>query len=123
MNELFKNVNVSGIIKPGENYYMTSNSEPDMVDHVYLISRDKDILRALEMEMCVVLAGMYTVLRFDRLARISETCYEFCMLCYDVEGRKEEHFSMYLHRAVTFEEELAEVLEHFAVAERVMEVD
>lgn len=120
MNELFKHVDVTGIIKPGENYYLMSDSEPDCIDHLYLISRDEDILRALEMEMCVVLAEAYTVLRFDRLVRISDACYEFRMLCYEVDYEKEVEFSMYLHRAVTFEEELEQVLKNFGVGERVV---
>lgn len=110
MNELFKDVDVVGIIKPGESFFLVPEDEREGdLDYCwqYLISRDEDILRALELEMCYMLREWYEPLRFLRMVKLSEDTYEFTAWVYFKDEKKEGEASMYLQRVRTFEEEYA----------------
>jgi len=111
MNQLFENVDVSGIIAPGDCWVMTSvpsDGQDVILDDLDLIQRDEDILPALDMVVCIVMEEYLVLLAFLGWERVSENSYVFRMRCYDKEEEKEVNHEQYLHRLPSFSERLAE---------------
>ncbi|HEV2479739.1 MAG TPA: hypothetical protein VGS79_08735 [Puia sp.] len=46
-----------------------------------MITRDEDILPALELELCMILADCYELREFVRCAEVIDDCYEFRFRC------------------------------------------
>jgi hypothetical protein len=117
MNSKFEGVSTAGIINPGDLYIIfeepNRGGDPGPIDFIYAIRKDEDILPALDMEMCMMMAESYELIRFEGVTRISSDCHEFKMFVYDKEDDEEREWSLYLHRIVTFEEKLQAAKELF----------
>ena len=113
MNKLFDGVSVVGIVVPGETYIFSENAspggDPGPISYLYVIRKDEEILQALEMEYCTVLADMYEVKKFLGIRRLKEDCYEFRTRCFEKELEEEQDCCLFLHRVRTFKERLEEV--------------
>ena len=113
MNKLFDSVPVAGIVVPGETYLFSENAspggDPGPISYLYAIRKDEEILHALEMEYCTVLADMFEVKKFVGMRRLTEDCYEFRTRCFEKEIEEEQDCCLYLHRLRTFQERFAEV--------------
>jgi hypothetical protein len=113
MNKLFDGVSVVGIVVPGETYIFSEKAspgwDPGPISFLYLIRKDEEVLTALEMELCTVLAEMYEVKKFLGMRRRTKDCYEFRCRCFEKELEQVENVCLYLHRVKTFEERLEEV--------------
>lgn len=115
MNELFKHVNVSGIIKPGDCYVLTSDparGQDIVLNLSYLLRKDEDIVPALKMH-CVAVSQWQELLEFQEWERISRDCYVFVMRCFDKDKEQEIIYSLYLHRLLELAEGLAEIRQDF----------
>jgi len=117
MNEVIKTIPTSGIVSPGEVYIFDERPDrahsPDPIKYLYVIKREEEILPALEMEFCIVLAGEYELRQFLGWRKISADCQECKLICYDKVEETEVDYFLYLHRIMTFEEKLARVKELF----------
>ena len=113
MNKLFDCVSIVGIVVPGETYIFSEQAspgwDPGPISFLYVIQKDEEILQALEMEFCTVLADMYEVRKFKGIRKRSGDCYEFRCRCFERELKQEEDCCLYLHRVRTFKERLEEV--------------
>lgn len=111
MHQILQNIHISGIIAPGDTYLFSAEKEPGWdpgpIDQMYVLTRDEDILPALEMELCMILGNCYEVRRFIRWSQILDDCYEFRFQCFDKEEKKETGYSLFLHRLSSFREKLA----------------
>lgn len=109
MNEILKNIPTSGIITPGDIYIVSSNDrgfDPGPTEFLYILTRDEDILTALELELCIVLGDMYDLRMFISSGRVEDGSHEFRFLCRE-KGRNEEvKHSIFLHRLSTLSEQL-----------------
>lgn len=110
MNELFKDIEVAGIVKPGSVYFFFEHSsrgqEIGPIEYACPIVSDCEILPAIEMVMCIMLAESYELRRFLGWRKLSDDCYKFSMLCYEFGEEREIEYYMYMHRLLTFEERL-----------------
>jgi hypothetical protein len=110
MHSALKDVTVTGIIKPGDVYIFHTDSENtaqiDQLNYMYVIMRDEQILPALEMETCLVIAEDYELKQFLGIHKISRDCYEFKILAYNKPERQDEERCYYLHGVQSFEEKL-----------------
>jgi hypothetical protein len=113
MNKLFDCVSVVGIVVPGEIYIFSEKAspgwDPGPINYLYVIQKDEEVLPALEMEFCTVLAGIYEVKKFLGMRRLTDDCYEFRTRCLEREVQEEEDCCLYLHRLRTFKERFDEV--------------
>jgi hypothetical protein len=111
MHEVLKHIPISGIIAPGETYIFSAEKEygwdPGPVDHMYVITRDEEILPALDMELCLILRDCYELRKFIRWAEVLEGCYEFRFRCFDKAANKEIGYSLFLQRLATFADKLS----------------
>jgi hypothetical protein len=115
MDELFKYVNVSGIIKPGDCYVLTSDparGQDIILNLSYLLRKDEDIVPALKMH-CIVVGQWQELLEFQNWERVSRDCYVFVMRCFDKDKEQEIIDRLYLHRLPELAEGLAEIREEF----------
>jgi hypothetical protein len=113
MNKLFDCVSVVGIVVPGEIYIFSEKAspgwDPGPINYLYVIQKDEEVLPALEMEFCTVLAEVYEVKKFLGMRRLTDDCYEFTTRCLEKQLEQVENVCLYLHRVKTFEERLEEV--------------
>jgi hypothetical protein len=113
MNKLFDGIVVTGIVIPGETYIFSENAspghDPGPLRFLYVIRRDEEILQAVEMEFCIVLAEMYELRKFLGIRRLSGDCYELRCRCFERQLKQVENVRLYLHRVRTFKERLEEV--------------
>ena len=113
MNELFDRLSVVGIVVPGETYIFSEmanrGGDPGPISYLYVIRKDEEILPALEMEYCTVLADMFEIRRFLGMRKLTDDCYEFRTRCFEKEAKEEQDCCQYLHRVRTFKERLEEV--------------
>ena len=111
MHPIFQNIQISGLISPGETYLFSAEKEqgwdPGPIDQMYILNRDEDILPALEMELCIILGNCYELKKFIKWSEILDGCYEFRFLCFDKEELTETAYSLFLHRLSSFSEKLA----------------
>ena len=111
MNSLLKDVSVSGIINQGHVYileeFLSRDCELGPIGYLFILTQEEQILPALDMTMCTILAETYELKQFLGCFKISENCYEFKMFCMDKGDDIEVEYSLYLHRLMTFEEKLA----------------
>ena len=118
MNQVFSSISVSGIVKPGQVYILYENESrgysPEPIEFLYTIRSDEEILRALDMEVCVVGAENWELRKFLGAREISGDCYELKFMVYVKDEECEKEQSMYLHRVLSFEEQLREMLELFS---------
>jgi hypothetical protein len=117
MNSLLKDIPVSGIIEQGQ-CYVLDEFEGSMfliepIDCLYVITSEQEIVRALDMTMCIIFEEAYEVRAFLGCLKISRDCHQFKMRCFDKQEDTEIDYSLYLHRIRSFEEELARVTELF----------
>jgi len=108
MNKIFKEASVAGIIEPGHLYIFDDCSNrgfsPEPIEYLFSISEDKEILQALDMEFCIVLAEDYEVRDFLGVRKINRNCHEFKVLCYEKKEQREVRLRLYLHRIQSFRE-------------------
>ena len=111
MHPLLENISLPGIIAPGDTYIITAEKEqgwdPGPVDYMYVLTNDQEILPALDMELCIILADSYKLRRFVKWAEILDGVYEFRFICLDKETGVEVAYSLFLHRLRSFPEMLA----------------
>lgn len=111
MHPLLAGIPVTGLIRPGHVYVFCAEKEhgwdPGPIDQQYVITREEDILPALEMELCMILAGCYELRKFIRCAEVVEGCYEFRFRCWDKAANEEIGYSQFLYRLANLEEKLA----------------
>lgn len=111
MHPLLANIPVTGLILPGEVYVLCAEKhqgwDPGPIDQQYVITRDEDILPALDMELCLFLADCYELRQFIRCAQILDDCYEFRFRCWDKAANEEIGYSLFLHRLPGLAEKLA----------------
>lgn len=102
---------VSGMINPGDIYIICAEKDlgwdPGPIELMYVITRDEDILPALEMEICIFLGQCYELRQFIKCSEILEDCYEFRFRCIDKAENREVGYSLFLHRLSSFSEKLA----------------
>ena len=110
MNAILASIPVTGIIRPGQAYILNSCDDHGMdhgpIDTMYIIARDEDIISALELEWCLVLPEMFQLTAFVRCAEVAEDVYEFRFRCIHVAYNMEIGYSLYLHRIMTFQEQV-----------------
>jgi hypothetical protein len=113
MNKLFDGVSVVGIVVPGEAYIFSEKAspawDPGPISYLYVIKKDEEILPALEMEFCTVLAEMFEIRKFSGMRRVTDDCYEFRTRCFEREVKEEQDCCLYLHRLRTFKERFEQV--------------
>src|SRR6202012_2843280 len=106
MHPILKNIHISGIINPGGTYIFSAEKEhgwdPGPIDHMYVLTRDEDIIPALEMELCIILGECYELRKFTKWSQILEGCYEFRFQCIDKAANNAAGYSLFLHRLSTF---------------------
>ena len=111
MHPILETIQISGIITPGDTYIFSAEKElgwdPGPVDHMYVLTRDEEILPALEMELCIILGECYELKKFIRWSQILEGCYEFRFQCIDKAANKAIGYSLFLYRLSTVSEKLA----------------
>lgn len=111
MHPILQNIHITGIIAPGDTYIFSAEKEagwdPGPLDQLYVLTRDEDIVPALEMELCLILGNCYELRRFIRCAQILDGCYEFRFQCFDKEEERETTYSLFLYRLASFREKLA----------------
>lgn len=119
MNKIFDGVSVAGIIKPGNIYIFCDNqdrgADPEPIEYLYVIKDDKEILQALDMELCIVMARHFEPIKFLRTRKVNKDCHEFSVLCYEKDSKEEVKYTLYLHRIQSFEEALTQVENIFGV--------
>jgi len=110
MNEILKNIPISGIITSGEIYILNPEGDPrhnpGPIEFIYTLTCDEHILPALELEFCI-LDELYALRKFCRYGEILDGVYEFHFRCYDKEGEEEVGYSMFLHRLSTLSQQQA----------------
>jgi hypothetical protein len=110
MHPVLASIPVTAIIQPGHIYVFCAEKErgwdPGPIDQLYVITRDEDILPALEMELCMILADWYELRHFVRCKEVLDDCYEFRFCCLDIAANKEIGYSLFLHRLSSLSEKL-----------------
>jgi hypothetical protein len=111
MHPVLASIPVTGIILSGHFYVFCAEKDPGWdpgpIDQLYVITREEDILPALELELCMILAECYELRQFIRCAEILDGCHEFRFHCWDKAANKEIGYSLFLHRLPTLAEKLA----------------
>jgi len=119
MNKIFDEVSVAGIVSPGDIYIFCDDQErgsaPGPLEYLYIIRNEKEILRALDMELCIVMAEYFEPIKFLGVRKVNASCHEFNMLCYDRKSNEELKYTLYLQRIQSFEESLIQVKKIFRV--------
>lgn len=110
MHKIFEDVSVTGIIMPGHLYIIEECSNrgfpADLIDYLYLISEEKHIMRAMDMEFKIICEDEYELVKFLGIRKRNQNCHEFKVLCCSIKEKKKITKSMYLHRIESFEERL-----------------
>jgi hypothetical protein len=115
MNQELAKISVKGLVKPGCMYTFLAEKEngwdPGPIDQLYVITREEEIVPALEMELCLILGECYELRKFIKWSQILEDCYEFRFRCWDKAANEEIGYSLFLYRLSSFSEKLAWVME------------
>jgi hypothetical protein len=118
MHRTLQGISTSGIITPGEIYVLieceSGSYGLDSLEFLYVITSEEEILTAIEMEICIVMAEDYTLKAFLGISKISADCHQFKMSCYYKPDRRRVEYSFYLHRITTFKENLLRIKEFFS---------
>ena len=113
MNKIFEGVSVAGIVIPGNIYLFCDHHDragtPEPIEYLYIIKDEVEILRALDMELCIVMAESFDPIKFGGIHKISDDCHAFSMLCYEKDTTEEVKYTLYLHRIQSFEQALRQV--------------
>jgi hypothetical protein len=101
----------AGIFKPGDIYIIDENSGPtygvgSMLSSIYFLQHENEVMPALNMEMKYY--SFYKLIKFLGCRKLSESCYELKMQCFDDDDDREIEHSLYLHRIRTLQEALLE---------------
>ncbi len=111
MNNVFNEVSVAGIIEPGQLYIFDDGAHrgwsPEPIEYLFCIREDKEILPALDMVYCIILAEDYELIEFLAARKLNKNCHEFKVLLNEKDSGKKVKRSLYLHRIQTFNEYLA----------------
>jgi hypothetical protein len=109
-----------GIIKPGDVFILSQ--EPDgegedlrPIEELYWIRSAEEIAGALELEIGIYLAEEYEFRKLNGIRKTGENCYALDLVCYDREEKKENPYSLFLHRIHSFGEMLVKAKELFGV--------
>jgi hypothetical protein len=110
MHQVLASIPVTGIIKPGQIYVLFAEREYgwdlDFIDQLYVITRDEDILPALELELSMLHPHWYELRHFIRCTEVLVDCYEFRFCCWGKSANKDIGYSLFLQRLSTFSEKL-----------------
>src|SRR5882724_978329 len=110
MGKSFKSIPEAGIFKPGDLYIFYEDKDPGYdpgpIEFMYFIRSEDEIMPALRMEIEQVL--WFRLKNFLGCTKISDTCYELKMECYDPE-EGDIQYSLFLHRIKTVQETMREV--------------
>ena len=110
MNKIFNGVSVVGIIEPGQLYIIADSPDrgtsPEPINYLYCIREEREILEAMDMEFCIVQAETYEAKQFLGFRKVNRNCHEFKVLCIEKDGGKKVQMKFYLHRLLSFEENL-----------------
>jgi hypothetical protein len=108
MYDLFTGLSLRGLIRPGESYILSEAMDigrnPRLIEWLYLITTQEELMYALEMELCVVLHDTYAPKKFLRTSTIGRDCWQFLFLCHSIDGQPEIEYSIHLHRLKSFRE-------------------
>jgi hypothetical protein len=108
-----------GVIKPGEIFILSGQgdgwSDLRPLEELYWIRSAEEIAGAIEMEIGIYLAELYEFRKFNGVRKISDSCYELELLCYDRQEVKDELYRLFLHRIDSFGEMLVKAKELFDV--------
>lgn len=119
MHKIFRGVSTKGIVEPGHVYILCDCEDrgwpPEPIEYLYVIKEEREILLALDMELCIVMAESYEAREFLGIRKVNDDCHEFNMLCYEKDSGEEVKYTLYLQRIQSFEESLAQVKDIFGV--------
>jgi len=108
MKTLFKNVSLTGVIRPGEVYTFTEDDDRgcgiDCLEYMYIIRSDDEIAPALDMEMFTILNDFYNFTTFLGHEKLSDDCHRFRVKAIPKSERKHIVYCFYLQRIMTFPE-------------------
>lgn len=110
MNHILDPIVEAHIFDPGDIYVFLSYEDPGYdpgpLEFMYFIRREDDIMPALELEAEHYM--WYKIKEYLSCTRVSESCFEFRMRCFDPEEDDDIIYSLYLHRIKTLQDAVRE---------------
>jgi hypothetical protein len=117
MKKTFKPISEVRICRPGEIYIFCESDDPGWdpgpIEFMYIIRSDDEIIPALKMDVEGYLS--YQIKRFVGCAKISDSCFELKMECYDPE-EGDIKYSVFLHRIKTLQDAIREACEEYGLS-------
>ena len=114
MNKVFQEVDLSNSVIPKEVYILTKHErklQTDEVAALYTIESDSQLLEALDMDLHLINGDKYELRKFLGINAIGADTHLIRLLCYDKLLCVNIIVRYFLHRIITFREELARVTE------------
>jgi hypothetical protein len=108
MNELFTNLCVAGLLRPGEVYLLSpweDGFESEPLSTLYVIRTEAELREAVIMEFQIITYDDRPIRKFLGVTKIRDDTFEFKCLLYRADEDAEFEFSFYLYRLRSFAEE------------------